>query len=293
MIRPEDISGMAATCLSPGLCSQLLQHGLLLSKNNMISRNLMYNGPVVVGENTMLVRARMDAYSFVASNSSVVTTKIGRYCSVGDYVQFGMGLHDTDCITTSTAFTFRSFFAFHSGKVSYVPEEYFEREGEETSEVTLGHDVWVGSHVCFTKSVTVGSGAVTGAHTVVTRDIPPYAVVIPGNRGYQILRYRFSDEVISDLMELEWWRYDLPKYSAQTGKVIPIKKPQEFIAFMKNEDLTVIPELQDNWRYLEVFSADKVNIHQVDKDFDMTLAVPLMPRAQLLALRQKKAAADT
>lgn len=295
MIRPEDIQNGAVTTLSPQICQQLLEHGLSTSPAVTFSRNFMYNGPVLLFNNNKLIRSRLDAYTSVSKDSILTTMAAGRYCSIGDHVQIGMGIHNVRNATTSLAMYYRSMFAFHSGKQTLIPnimaDGTLTRDvlGEETSQVELEHDVWVGAGACFPKSVKVGTGAVIGAHTVVTKDVPPYAIVVQGERGSQVIGYRFSDEVISDLLASKWWRFDLPLYASSTGKTVPFEEVKDFIAFIRNEDLSAY-EIKENWRYLEVISAEEVRIHQVSADFDMSLACPLLPREVLLQLRQLHAA---
>ena len=76
--------------------------------------------------------------------------------------------------------------------------------------VVIGNDVWVGQNVIITASVSyIGDGAVIGAGAVVTKDVPPYAVVV--GVPATILKFRFDDEQIKVLQELKWWDWD-PQY---------------------------------------------------------------------------------
>jgi serine acetyltransferase len=71
--------------------------------------------------------------------------------------------------------------------------------------VTLGHDVWIGHGAMVLPGVSVGTGAAVGAGTIVTKDVPPFAVVV-GNPG-RVLRYQFSDSIIADLVRIAWWNW--------------------------------------------------------------------------------------
>lgn len=70
----------------------------------------------------------------------------------------------------------------------------------------IGNDVWIGDHAVIVSGVTVGDGAVIGAGAVVTKDVPPYAIV--GGIPAHIIRKRFSDAIIEDLLEIKWWDYE-------------------------------------------------------------------------------------
>lgn len=69
--------------------------------------------------------------------------------------------------------------------------------------VIVGNDVWIGSRVMVVGGVTIGDGAVIAAGAVVTKDVPPYAVV--GGVPAKVIRYRFSEDIVKFLEELEWW----------------------------------------------------------------------------------------
>lgn len=73
----------------------------------------------------------------------------------------------------------------------------------EENTVQIGNDVWVGSHVLINGGIKVGNGAVIGAGAVVVKDVPAYAVV--GGVPARVIRYRFPEEFISKLEELQWW----------------------------------------------------------------------------------------
>ena len=76
--------------------------------------------------------------------------------------------------------------------------------------VKIGNDVWIGRGAFIKGGVTIGDGAVIAAHAVVTKDVPPYAIVcgVPA----KIIKYRFDCETIKELLDLKWWNYDLADF---------------------------------------------------------------------------------
>ena len=80
--------------------------------------------------------------------------------------------------------------------------------------LTIGNDVWIAANVCVLRGLTVGDGAVIGAGSVVTKDIPPYAIVV-GNPAH-VVKYRFAEEVIPRVIALKWWDwpYDVIRENA-------------------------------------------------------------------------------
>jgi acetyltransferase-like isoleucine patch superfamily enzyme len=78
--------------------------------------------------------------------------------------------------------------------------------------VIIGNDVWVGANAIILSGVKIGDGAIIGAGSVVTKDIPPYAIV--GGNPSQIIRYRFSEDRIAKLLKIAWWNWSEDKIAA-------------------------------------------------------------------------------
>jgi hypothetical protein len=77
----------------------------------------------------------------------------------------------------------------------------------------IGNDVWIGDRVVIMSGVKIGDGAIVAAGAVVTKDVPPYAIV--GGVPARVIKYRFDEKTIHRLLDLQWWRYDI----ADFGKV--------------------------------------------------------------------------
>jgi virginiamycin A acetyltransferase len=116
---------------------------------------------------------------------------IGNYCSLAeDILFFGKAHHHTTGVSS---------FPFH---------ELFHWDGPTNAhmfgtELCIEHDVWIGQNVSIMKGVRIGTGAVIGAYSVITKDVPPYAIVC-GNPGV-IKRYRFAPDVVERLLASQWW----------------------------------------------------------------------------------------
>ena len=133
--------------------------------------------------------------SYLAQNAIVSKTTIGKYCSIGPNLICGWGIHPTDYISTSPYF-------YSSGKQnghSLVNETVFE----ERQSIVIGNDVFIGANVTILDGVTIGDGAVIGAGAVVSKDIPPYAIAV--GVPIEVIKYRFSQDVIDKLLVLKWW----------------------------------------------------------------------------------------
>ena len=75
--------------------------------------------------------------------------------------------------------------------------------------VVVGNNVWIGDRATILSGVNVGDGAVIGACSVVTKDIPPFSVVagVPA----RVIRKRFDDAIIKKLMEIRWWDWPIER----------------------------------------------------------------------------------
>ena len=143
--------------------------------------------------------SEVGAYSYIGNNTDVESATIGKFCSISDHCRIGLGSHNTSQLSTSPIFT-----EAHNGtKFQWVAEDTNAAPSKKT---VLGNDVLIGSHSLILGGVTVGDGVVVGAGAVVTKDVPPYAIV--GGVPAKLIRYRFSDEMINELLIFKWWNLD-------------------------------------------------------------------------------------
>jgi virginiamycin A acetyltransferase len=131
-------------------------------------------------------------YSYVNAGTEIGSGSVGRFCSISSYCAIGLNSHPVDWLSSSPVLYTRL----------GLPAERAYRDGR-TGPV-IQNDVWIGTHAVVMRGVTIGHGAVVGAGAVVTRDVPPYAIVtgVPA----RVQRYRFPPEVIARLLATEWWR---------------------------------------------------------------------------------------
>lgn len=130
-------------------------------------------------------------------------TKIGRYCSFARGMRVINHNHPLAFKSTSPLFVHPKFGYAKEWLVDFHP-------------LTIGNDVWIGANAVILPEVSsIGDGAVIGAGAVVSRDVPPYAVVL-GNPA-RVVKYRFSEERIERLLAEKWWEKDIEELAADIG----------------------------------------------------------------------------
>lgn len=139
----------------------------------------------------------------IISWSDDYKVNVGRYCSIGRECNFFLHAnHRPDWITTSSMLL---------GPVSKEIEEMHFRLGHPTckGDINIKNDVWIGAKATIMSGVTINSGAVIAAGAVIAKDVPPYSIVV-GNPG-KIIKYRFTEEQIEDLLDIKWWNWSEEK----------------------------------------------------------------------------------
>lgn len=122
---------------------------------------------------------------------------IGKFCSLANgAIIFGGGEHRSDWVS---AYPFRVAFDME-GK---------NKDGHPASKgpTIVGNDVYIGYHAIILSGVKVGNGAIIGAGSVVTQNIPDYAIV--GGNPARVIKMRMTDVQIADMLKIKWWDWPI------------------------------------------------------------------------------------
>lgn len=131
---------------------------------------------------------------------------IGRFC------QFA---HGTLFITSSANHPMAGFSTYPFR--IFRPETMADYLNLPVKDTVIGNDVWTGHGVMVMPGVTVGDGAIIAAGSVVTKDVPAYAIA--GGNPAQVIRMRFPDEVIAELLAIRWWDWDIGRIEASLAAI--------------------------------------------------------------------------
>ncbi len=166
-------------------------------------------GPLYLNRNTQ-VGPDVRAGRYLGMNEScyIARAQIGAFCTIGARTSINPFNHPRDWLSIHE-------FQYHPDSFNWVDEyrdfRRLERTPDMYGRVTMGNDVWAGHNVNVLTNVTVGDGAVLAAGSIITKDVPPYAIVagVPA----KVVRFRFDEPTIRRLLQARWWELDLADLS--------------------------------------------------------------------------------
>jgi acetyltransferase-like isoleucine patch superfamily enzyme len=164
-----------------------------IQSGSRIGTDCRLGGPVFIAGSTI------GDHTYIELGARISAADVGRYCSIAPYALIGLSEHPLGQHVSTHPLFFRRAPALGYDLVEHDTHVDLQR-------TRVGNDVWIGAAACVRSGVTVGDGAVIGAGAVVTRDVPPYAIVagVPA----RLVRYRFPEDTIAFLLDLRWWDRD-------------------------------------------------------------------------------------
>ncbi|WP_051362033.1 CatB-related O-acetyltransferase [Solimonas soli] len=224
--------GNLAVTLDSG--RELIDEGLFGGTG--IAGSLQYERPAYIyGHRLKDCTAGAFTYFNAAGQTSAYRVHFGRYSQIGEGSVLGPPEHPMDWFSSHP-------FAFTRPK--YMPNIYqledFARLGPDEKagpsyvdtvphETFIGHEAYIGAGSFVKRGVRIGDGAVVGACSVVTKDVPPYAIV--AGSPARIVRMRFSESIVERLLKLQWWRYDLAPFK----NAVDFQQVEATLAFFEEQ----------------------------------------------------------
>lgn len=155
-----------------------------------------FEGANTIGDNSSFSGSM--GYGTYMCNDCSIIGNVGRFCSIAPEVKNSIGVHPVNAPYVSTSPMFFSL-RKQSGE-TFAQKQMFD---ELRDPIEIGHDCWIGQRAFIVGGVKIGTGAVVLAGAVVTKDVPPYAIV--GGVPAKLVKYRYDQHTIDFLLKTEWW----------------------------------------------------------------------------------------
>lgn len=150
-----------------------------------------------IGERVRFTDSELGDYSYLGHDCELMSTDVGKFANIAAQVRANPGFHPMER-PTQHHFTYRRVMY---GLATEDDADFFEWRRRQR--VSIGHDTWIGHGVVIMPGVSIGHGAVVGSHSVVTRDVPAYAIV--AGAPARVLRMRFPSDIADALQATAWW----------------------------------------------------------------------------------------
>lgn len=201
--------------------NRLLAKGIKTIFNPTALTNCQVNKKAKICSGTQMNNSSIDRYSYCGHDCFILNCKIGSFVSIADNCRIGGAMHPIERVSSSPV--------FHVGK-NILKKNFAQFEDIEDKKIIINSDVWIGANTIILSGVNIGVGAVVGAGSIVTHNIPPYEIWA-GNPAKKI-RDRFDRKTSEALLQTVWWTWNdeqIKKYSYL------FDNPQKFINTINGE----------------------------------------------------------
>lgn len=165
-----------------------------------IIRDCRFGRYTQVGDQSSLEDCLLDDYSYLQHYCDLMSTDVGKFANIASMVRINPGFHPLERPTLHH-FTYRRTMF---GMADTDDADFFAWRRRQR--VSIGHDTWIGHGVVIMPGIRIGNGAVVGSNSVVTKDVPPYAIV--AGAPAKLIRQRFPRAIAAAIEATAWWDWD-------------------------------------------------------------------------------------
>jgi len=182
------------------IVDSLIKNACIVGDYSRVTSSTL-NEFVRIDRNCLIYHTVIERYTYFGTNDVIMHSEIGQFCSVSWGTTIGAANHDYNKVTTHD-FLYNDYYGIK-------PEAEAPSYNRFEKKTLIGNDVWIGTNATIGIGLTIGDGAVIGANAMVTKSVPPYAIVV-GNPA-KILKFRFDESIIKELLDLKWWDFPVEK----------------------------------------------------------------------------------
>lgn len=182
-------------CLSVKYANQKLVIG-----QNCHIKHSVFSYSNIIYDRVFMRKCTLGRFTYISNDVSMNLVNLGSFCSIGPGCRIGLGKHPaSQFVSTHPAF----YSVNRQAGITFTMAQHYN----EYEQTIIGNDVWIGANVIVHDGVKIGNGAIIAAGAIVRSDVPCYAIV--AGSPSQIIGYRFTEEEIDYLINLEWWNKDI------------------------------------------------------------------------------------
>lgn len=184
-----------------------------------IVRDCRFGRYTQVGEQSRMEDCLLDDYAYLQHYCDLMSVDIGKFANIAAMVRINPGFHPMEQPTLHH-FTYRPTMY---GMDEQDDADFFQWRRRQR--VVIGHDTWIGHGAVIMPGVRIGNGAVVGSNSVVTKDVPPYAIV--AGVAAKVIRQRFPRAIAEAIEATAWWDWD---HDTLTERLADFRDMRTFLA---------------------------------------------------------------